>query len=138
MAQALYLERWLSGRKRRSRKPFCRASGNWGSNPHLSATLRDLFFYFFFKIISLPAGRNILFSIFSSKKSKKYIPVAVALSLLKNKKTNPSVPQNAKILKLRRAVRAGRRSTIGNRVCPKRVSGVRIPSSPPERVKNGY
>ena len=33
---------------------------------------------------------------------------------------------------MRRDVRAGRRSTIGNRVCPKRVSGVRIPSSPPD------
>ena len=30
-----------------------------------------------------------------------------------------------------RGVRAGRRSTIGNRVCPKRVSGVRIPAAPP-------
>ena len=35
---------------------------------------------------------------------------------------------------MRRDVRAGRRSTIGNRVCPKRVSGVRIPISPPEKV----
>ena len=33
---------------------------------------------------------------------------------------------------LRRDVRAGRRSTIGNRVCAKSVSGVRIPISPPE------
>ena len=31
-----------------------------------------------------------------------------------------------------RDVRAGRRSTIGNRVCAKSVSGVRIPISPPE------
>lgn len=31
----------------------------------------------------------------------------------------------------RRGVRAGRRSTIGNRVCPKRVSRVQIPASPP-------
>ena len=31
----------------------------------------------------------------------------------------------------RRGVRAGRRSTIGNRVCAKSVSGVRIPASPP-------
>ena len=35
---------------------------------------------------------------------------------------------------MRRDVRAGRRSTIGNRVCPKRVSRVRIPSSPPENL----
>ena len=32
---------------------------------------------------------------------------------------------------MRRDVRAGRRSTIGNRVYPKRVSGVQIPVSPP-------
>ena len=32
----------------------------------------------------------------------------------------------------RRDVRAGRRSTIGNRVYAKSVSGVRIPISPPE------
>ena len=34
-------------------------------------------------------------------------------------------------MKPRRGVRAGRRSTIGNRVCAKSVSGVRIPASPP-------
>ena len=31
-----------------------------------------------------------------------------------------------------RGVRAGRRSTIGNRVCAKSVSGVQIPASPPD------
>ena len=38
----------------------------------------------------------------------------------------------ARTRRLWRDVRAGRRSTIGNRVCPTRVSGVRIPISPPE------
>ena len=36
--------------------------------------------------------------------------------------------------RIRRDVRAGRRSTIGNRVCAKSVSGVRIPISPPEFI----
>ena len=37
----------------------------------------------------------------------------------------------------RRDVRAGRRSTIGNRVYPKRVSGVQIPVSPPLKPPRG-
>ena len=38
--------------------------------------------------------------------------------------------------KQRRGVRAGRRSTIGNRVCAKSVSGVRIPASPPLNLRS--
>lgn len=36
-----------------------------------------------------------------------------------------------------RDVRAGRRSTIGNRVCAKSASGVRIPISPPDVARGG-
>lgn len=37
LSETTILERWLSGRKRRSRKPLIPFRGFWGSNPHLSA-----------------------------------------------------------------------------------------------------